>query len=81
MHANEGLYEYLTDALARGWGQVVAGRLGWQHGDLCARLLDEVLQVDLPQLLGQLLQLMLHVLHAADPGITTLLLRYSVALK
>lgn len=37
-------------------------RLGWQHRDLGAGLLDKLLQVHLPQLLGQQLQLMLHVL-------------------
>lgn len=37
-------------------------RLGWQHCDLGAGLLDKLLQVNLPQLLGQQLQLMLHVL-------------------
>ena len=36
--------------------------LGRQHCDLGAGLLDELLQVNLPQLLGQLLQLVLHVL-------------------
>lgn len=34
----------------------------WQHCDFGACLLDELLQVNLPQLLGQLLQLVLHVL-------------------
>lgn len=34
----------------------------WQHRDLGARLLDELLQVNLPQLLGQLLHVVLHVL-------------------
>jgi len=66
------MYEWITDALARGRGLVMARRLGGQDGDLGARLLDEVLQVDLPQLLGQLLQLLLHVLHAATPAVTTL---------
>lgn len=37
-------------------------RLGWQHRDLGAGLLDKLLQVHLSQLLGQQLQLMLHVL-------------------
>lgn len=37
-------------------------RLGWQHRDLGAGLLDKLLQVNLSQLLGQQLQLMLHVL-------------------
>ncbi len=37
---------------------------GWQHCDLGARLLDELLQVNLPQLLRQLLQLVLHVLQS-----------------
>lgn len=36
--------------------------LGWQHRDLGAGLLDKLLQVNLSQLLGQQLQLMLHVL-------------------
>lgn len=43
-------------------GALVLGRFCRQHGDLGAGLLDELLQVDLPQLLGQLLQLVLHVL-------------------
>lgn len=36
--------------------------LSWQHGDLRPCLLDELLEVDLPQLFGQLLQLLLLVL-------------------
>lgn len=40
----------------------ILSRLSRQHSDFGARLLDELLQVNLPQLLGQLLQLMLHVL-------------------
>jgi hypothetical protein len=42
-------------------------RLRWQHGDLGARLLDELLQVDLTQLLGELLQLLVLVLQKPDP--------------
>lgn len=40
----------------------ILSRLSRQHSDFGARLLDELLQVNLPQLLGQLLQIMLHVL-------------------
>lgn len=34
----------------------------WQHCDLGAGLFDELLQVNLPQLLGQQLHIVLHVL-------------------
>lgn len=44
-------------------------RLGWQHRDLGAGLLDKLLQVNLSQLLGQQLQLMLHVLQG-NTGVT-----------
>lgn len=37
-------------------------RLSGQHGDLGPGLLDELLQVDLPQLFGKLLQLLLLLL-------------------
>lgn len=47
---------------ATGVCALVLGRFSGQHGDLGAGLLDELLQVDLPQLLGQQLQLVLHVL-------------------
>lgn len=40
----------------------ILSRFSWQHCDLGAGLLNELLQVNLPQLLGQLLQLVLHVL-------------------
>lgn len=43
-------------------GTSVLSRFSRQHSDLGASLLDELLQVNLPQLLGQLLQLVLHVL-------------------
>lgn len=41
---------------------LLLSRLGWQHRDLGAGLLDKLLQVNLSQLLGQQLQLTLHVL-------------------
>lgn len=40
----------------------ILGGFSRQHCDLGAGLLDELLQVNLPQLFGQLLQLVLHVL-------------------
>lgn len=43
-------------------GTSFLSRLSWQYSDLGASLLDELLQVNLPQLLGQLLQVVLHVL-------------------
>lgn len=43
-------------------GTSFLSRFSWQYSDLGASLLDELLQVNLPQLLGQLLQVMLHVL-------------------
>lgn len=43
-------------------GPFVVGGLGRQHRDLGSGLLDELLQVNLPQFFGQLLQLVLHVL-------------------
>ena len=64
IHATGEIYKWITNALVGGRGLVIVSRLGRQHGDLGARLLDELLQVDLPQFLGQLLQLLLHVLHA-----------------
>lgn len=41
---------------------ILLAGLGRQHCDFGARLLDELLQVHLSQLLGQLLQIVLHVL-------------------
>lgn len=41
---------------------LILGGFSRQNCDLGAGLLDELLQVNLPQLFGQLLQLVLHVL-------------------
>lgn len=41
---------------------IILSGFSWQHCDLGASLLDELLQVNLPQLLRQLLQVLLHVL-------------------
>lgn len=46
--------------------RLLLGGLGRQHGDFGARLLDELLKVDLPQLLSQLLQLLLLLLGQRD---------------
>lgn len=45
-------------------GAVILRGFGWQHCNLGPGLLDKLLQVHLPQLLGQLLQLVLHVLQS-----------------
>lgn len=45
-------------------GTFILGGFSRQHCDLGPSLLDELLQVNLPQFLGQLLQLVLHVLQS-----------------
>lgn len=40
--------------------------LCWQHGHLRPRLLDKLLEVDLPQLFRQLLQLLFFVLERSE---------------
>lgn len=59
--ATEGTFSLTAAAL------LLSG-LGGQHRDLGAGLLDKLLQVHLSQLLGQQLQLMLHVLQSNTRG-------------